>query len=683
MARYNNFSNFDVFIITKELDKIISGGTIVNVYQIEDLLIFKINTKQEGKKNLIIKNDSRLNLTEYDYPIPKYPSQYITSLRKFLKNRKILTVFQHNFDRIIVLELLNYDGGSWKFIIELFNKGNYLILDENNLIKVARKYSKYKDRNILANQEYKFPETRGNNFLTINQEEFNQLIHSFEEEIVRILARKINISGLYSEEICLRANIDKTTIGTHLTNDELKSLFKELKYLRNQLLFGEFNPYIIKDMDENEIGVIPFDLDSFKDYKKIFYDSFNEAVDAYYSKIDSNVLIAPPDNSIKQKIKSQEKILNNQLEYLNELKKKKKKYYDYGDFIYANFNSLQKLFDVILNARNKGYNWIEINEKLKNAKKEKYDGLKFFNRIVPATQQLIIMIENDEVYLDLNESLGENANIIYSKGKKADKKIKGTIPAIEKTTEKIKELELEKETIEEKVDFLLKKPKKKWYEKFRWFKSSDGFLIIGGRDATSNEVLFKKHLNPNDLVFHTVLPGSPLMVIKNPENKNIPDNTIKETAIFVASYSRAWKEVWNVVDVFYVFPSQISKSPPSGEFLPKGSFMITGKKNFIKDSQTQLAVGLELIEMKPDSNQKSKIFYPKAICGPIDALKSQIEHYLVIQPSKKGFSKGKVAKEIKSYYLKNSDKHFRKWIKLMSEEDIILILPAGNSIIKY
>jgi len=683
MIRYNNFSNFDVFIITKELDKLISGGTIVNVYQLEDILILKINTKQEGKKNLIIKNDSRINLTDYDYPIPKYPSQYITSLRKFLKNRKILTIFQHNFDRIIVLELHNYEDGSWKFIIELFNKGNYIILDENNLIKVARKYSKYKDRNILANREYKFPEIKGINFLTINQEELNQLIQTSEEELVRILARKINISGLYSEEICLRANIDKKTIGTHLTNDELKNLFKELKYLRNQLLFDEITSYIIKDTDENEIGVTPFDLDSFKDYKKISYDSFNEAVDVFYSKIDSNVIIAPSDNSVKQKIKSQEKILKNQLEYLDELKKKKKKYYEYGDFIYANFNSLQKLLDAILDARNKAYKWTEINEKLKSAKKDNIDGLKFFNRIVPATKQLIILIGTDEVYLDLNESLEENANIIYSKGKKAEKKIKGTIPAIEKTTEKIKDLEFEKETIEEKVNFLLKKPKKKWFEKFRWFESSDGFLIIGGRDATSNEIIFKKHLEPNDLVFHTVLPGSPLIVIKNPENKIIPDNTIKETAIFVASYSRAWKEAWNVVDVYYVFPNQVSKSPPSGEFLPKGSFMISGKKNFIKDSQTQLAIGIELIELKSDPNQDSKIFYPKIICGPINAIKSQIENYIVIQPSKNGFSKGKVAKEIKSFYLKNSDKRFKKWLKLVSEENIILILPTGNTLIKY
>ena len=96
------FSNFDVFAITKELDSILVNATILNIYEVEDLLILKINTNF-GKKNLIIKKDSRINLTEYDYPIPNYPSQYILSLRKLLKNRRILKISQYHFDRIIII----------------------------------------------------------------------------------------------------------------------------------------------------------------------------------------------------------------------------------------------------------------------------------------------------------------------------------------------------------------------------------------------------------------------------------------------------------------------------------------------------------------------------------------------------------------------------------------------------
>jgi len=158
MKRNIKFSNVDVFAITKELDKILAQGRIDNVYAIDgDLLILKIKTKLNEKKILIVKNDSRINFTDYNYPVPKYPSQYIISLRKLLKNRKILSVNQYNFDRIVIFELSNVEGKPWRFIIELFNKGNYIVLDENNIVKIAKKYNIYKDRSILANREYFFP----------------------------------------------------------------------------------------------------------------------------------------------------------------------------------------------------------------------------------------------------------------------------------------------------------------------------------------------------------------------------------------------------------------------------------------------------------------------------------------------------------------------------------------------
>ena len=46
--------------------------------------------------------------------------------------------------------------------------------------------------------------------------------------------------------------------------------------------------------------------------------------------------------------------MENQQEYLEELKLKKKKYYEIGDFLYANLNKLEKLLSVISEARKKG-----------------------------------------------------------------------------------------------------------------------------------------------------------------------------------------------------------------------------------------------------------------------------------------------------------------------------------------
>ncbi len=681
MKIQTNFSNFDVHIISKELDLILSEGTIVNVYELEDLLILKISTKTREKVNLIVKNDSRINLTDYDYPIPKYPSQYITSLRKLLKNRKIKSVFQHEFDRIIVIEIYSYEEGDSKFIIELFNKGNYLFLDENNIIKIAKSYKKFKDRDVLANREYEFPSQRSIGFLTVNETEFIDVIKDSNDEIVRILARNIGISGIISEELCYRAKVDKT-INTRSLNDiQLKDFFNEFKNLRNQLLFGEINAHIVFDENENQFAVLPFELEIFRDYKKEFYKSFNHAVDAYYSKLDLSAIKPHQNQKINEMIDAHNRILKNQEEYLQELYTKKERYYEYGDFIYAHFSELEKLFNVISEAKDKGYNWYDINKRLLDAKMNGVEGTELFVKIIPEIRKLVIKISNQEVNLDIRKTIGENANLIYSKGKKAEQKIKGTIEAIEFQKKKVAKFITEKESLEVEVEGLVKRRKQMWYEKFRWFHSSNGFLIIGGRDATSNEMLFKTHLQPEDLVFHTNISGSPLVIVKNPDNKEFPELTINEAAIFTGSYSNAWKEDWGYVDVFYVYPNQVSKTPPTGEYLPKGSFMITGKKNVIKNAKTELGIGLEIEESKTDIAGDERVIFLKILCGPLSAIKTQAIEVIKIKPSKEGLSKGKLAREIKSILINQSDDAFKKWIKLLKEDDIILSLPSGKSII--
>ncbi|MFX1595490.1 MAG: NFACT family protein, partial [Promethearchaeota archaeon] len=417
----SEFSNFDVFVIVKELDSILRNGTILNVYKVGDLLILKINT-YSGKKNLIIQKDSRINLTEYEYPVPNYPSQYIISLRKFLKNRRILKISQHEFDRIIIIELSNRDNKSWKFVIELFNKGNYLLLDENNFIIIAKKYKKFRDRDLLARKEYYFPKSQRIDFLTLKKDDFIELFKDSDVEIVRDMSRNIHISGLYSEEVCYSANIDKKLHGKELNSDNCEQLYESFKKLRNKLLFGEINAHIIFDQHGNQIYVLPFELEILKEYERKNYNSFNHAVDEYFSKIDSDALLSPKDQKVESQIKSLKKILKSQQEYLKELKSEKERYYKIGDLIFSKLNSLEKLKSVILEAKQKGYQWEEISTKLEKAKLENLNGTEFFEKVIPSTNQLLIKINNNEVFIDLKKSIGENANNIYLKGKKAERK---------------------------------------------------------------------------------------------------------------------------------------------------------------------------------------------------------------------------------------------------------------------
>ena len=109
--------------------------------------------------------------------------------------------------------------------------------------------------------------------------------------------------------------------------------------------------------------------------------------------------------------------------------------------------------------------------------------------------------------------------------------------------------------------------------------------------------------------------------------------------------------------------------------------MISGKKNLIKDAKTELTLGLNFLEVNDKSAPESQLFYPQIICGPTNALKNKV-NTIIIKPSKSGNTKGKLAKEIKSIFLKNLETEMKKWAKILPLDDIILLLPTGTSKIK-
>lgn len=257
-----------------------------------------------------------------------------------------------------------------------------------------------------------------------------------------------------------------------------------------------------------------------------------------------------------------------------------------------------------------------------------------------------------KISLSLEKSLHENAAEYFDKAKKAKKKIEGAQQALEKTKKKLKKLEKERpENIEDEV--IKKKTKKEWYEKFRWFISSKGFLVIGGRDATTNEIVIKKNTGRNDIVFHTDMAGSPFFVIKaDPDKGDIDEQTIQETANATAVFSRAWKAGLSSTETFYVKPEQVTKEAQSGEFLPKGAFMVRGKTTYVKPQMT-LALGE---------------YEGKVMAGPLDAVKTHCAKYIVLEQGEKKPSD--IAKDIK------------KTIKSSDNDEIIRVLPTGGCRIK-
>lgn len=230
-----------------------------------------------------------------------------------------------------------------------------------------------------------------------------------------------------------------------------------------------------------------------------------------------------------------------------------------------------------------------------------------------------LLISMVKIVLDIRKSAAQNAEVYFESAKKAKKKIEGARIALQKAEVKLDLIVAEHEEHQEKKKAHVKvKRNAAWYEKFRWFVSSEGFLCVGGRDATTNEIIIKKHAQKEDFVCHTDMSGSPFFVIKS-EGNEPGDATLQEGVNATFSFSRALKLGLYTARTFWVRPDQVTKEANSGEYLSKGAFMIRGKTNYLTP-QMDLAIGI---------TAEGAI-----MCGPAAAIAKNTEKHLVLEAMK-------------------------------------------------
>ncbi|MCJ7637648.1 MAG: NFACT RNA binding domain-containing protein, partial [Nitrososphaeraceae archaeon] len=211
---------------------------------------------------------------------------------------------------------------------------------------------------------------------------------------------------------------------------------------------------------------------------------------------------------------------------------------------------------------------------------------------------------------------------------------------------------------------------KAWYERYHWFFTSDELLAIGGRDSSSNSAIIRKYMKENDLVFHADIQGSPFFLLKDAAisvKSNIEKSTF-ETAQSVVCFSRAWKEGYSVLDAYWIFPNQIGKQAPTGMSLPKGSFMIEGKKNYIRDIKLTLSVGITKI-------RESLVVFS----GPTETVKNHSILYVTITNLNEEMNQ--TVKKIKSVLVSKAKDEMKEIIKTISLDEIIRAIPGGANII--
>ena len=650
-----SMSNVDIFTITKELDNLLTGARVDKSFQpTKDIVVMRFHVPGTGRIDLVMQCGSRIHTSQYPLENPTTPPTFPMLLRKRVKGAHVESIRQHNFDRVVEIRVKK--DKYYTIIVELFDKGNIILLDDENNIILPLKRKQLSARDISSKREYVFPEERGINPISASEEEFTSLFEDEESDAVRTLARN-GLGSLYAEEIIKRANekiqLDKNTPNSEITPEQLSELYSGFKDLFNSLTDGKTKPQIVK-YDTKE-DVVPIDLVKYDDFEKTYYETFNEACDEFYSKKVNTDIKNVKETAWNKKVNKFEKRLRLQQETLDNFYKTIEDSQHKGEVIYSNYPTIENIVTVVNQARSKDYSFKEIGKTLKNAKKEGMDEAQIYESI-DKFGVLTLKIDDTTLNIDPKLTIPENAENYYEKAKKAKRKTKGAEIAIENTKKQLEDIKAKKDVAMENISVPKKRVKKnlKWYEKLRWFLSSDGFLVIGGRDANSNESVVKKYLEPNDIYLHADIHGATSTAIKLNGGK-LNDTLLKESGEFAASFSSAWSMGFTSQDVFWVHPDQVSKTPESGEFLAKGSFVIRGHRNFIRGARVKLAIGIVDYEGK------------RIMAGPIEAVEAHCENYVVIKP---GFTKKEaIAKKI--IHKINED-------DLLTLDDIIRVLPSGK-----
>jgi predicted ribosome quality control (RQC) complex YloA/Tae2 family protein len=598
-----------------------------------------------GRYDLIIEAGKRIHLTKFPKEAPRFPSSFAMLLRKHLEGGRITKIYQHDFDRIVFIHI---ERETEKVIIaEFFRKGNVILADSDLKILMPLKFM------FKPGEIYKLPKPQINPF-ELKAEDLEAI--DDDREVVKVLATRLSVGGQYAEEICLRAGIDKTKNFKSLQKEEIDSIIEAVKSIFEPISRGEFVSHVVME-DGDYVDVLPVELKSYEDYDKKYFESFNEALDEYYSvKIIQEAEKEEKESKILAKIK---KRLEDQLEAKEKFERDMEYYKRVGDFIYENYIKFDKIIETFISARKK-MSWDEI----RNAVKENQKLSELVRKINPEKNTITVRVEDFDIEIDLSKTVPQIADFYYGKAKKIRQKYEGVLKAIKKTEEELKNVE-SKEALKFVRSLKLVR-KREWYERFRWFFTSENFLVIGGRNAKMNEEIVSKYLEKNDLFFHTQVPGAPVTVLKN--GVNAGEKSIFEAAQFAATYSSLWKDGKYSGEIYFVSPEQVKRSARAGEYLARGSFYIEGKRNYL-DIPVSCAVGVDLKNLR-------------VFGGPTSAVEKYCDYFVELEIGEK--TQNELSVEIASVLVNEAKEDERHLVRSISTPDEIMkFLPPGKSRIKH
>ncbi|MEF8783752.1 MAG: ribosome rescue protein RqcH [Haloarculaceae archaeon] len=689
-----------------------AGARVDKVYLYEDdLLRFRLRDFDRGRIELLVDVGETKHVRVADpdnvQPAPERPPNFAMMLRNRLAGAELADVEQFEFDRILQIRFEREDD-STTVVAELFGDGNAAVLDESGSVVDCLDTVRLKSRTVAPGAQYEFPDARFNP-LAVDFEGFRARMEQSDTDVVRTLATQLNFGGLWGEELCTRAGIEKGLDIGAADEDVYRAVYETVQDLAARLRRADLDPRVYYETDRGapddsddsppgrRVDVSPVSLEEHTDLRAEPFETFTDALDDYFTNFEADHEEGDeggrdrPD--FESQIETHQRIIQQQERAIEDFEAEAERERERAEALYAHYDLVDKVLTTAREAREDGVPWEDIEARFEEGAEQGIDAAAAVRSVDGSEGTLTMDVGEDTVTLRVEDGVEKNADRLYTEAKRIEQKKEGAEEAIAETREELARIEKrreqwsadaseesddgdESEDETDEVDWLARssipvRKKEQWYERFRWFHTSDGFLVIGGRDADGNEEIVKKYLDRGDRFFHTQAQGGPATVLKATgpsesydEGLEIPDRSKRETAQFAVSYSSVWKEGKFAGDVYMVDHDQVSKTPESGEYLEKGGFAIRGDRTYFRDTEVGVAVG---ITCEPET---------RVIGGPPAAIEGRAEAVVEVEPGK--YAQNDIAKRLyREFRERFTDESFVR--KVASPDRIQEFLPPGGS----
>jgi predicted ribosome quality control (RQC) complex YloA/Tae2 family protein len=591
-------SGLEVFALAKEVELVLNGTYVKNVYSLGGSQVIRFG-KPEAEDVCVLASPRQGVWVSKRVAERAETTAFTTRLRQELVRERFATARQLNRDRIFDLEFGEGEHAK-HLIVELMSHGNVVVTDVGNRILAVESEVRAPGRRLVRGGIYSTPSQRRKSPAAASGEDVSGAI-SREKTAGGAVGRGFSLPRKYVAEVLFRLGVEESSASSALQGREdevaqtLRTLVREAE--------ESPRPCVCDTPGGEEIFVVtPRAFEA-----KAKGGSVSELCDEYLLEAATTVSL-PPDTQADVRIQQ----------------------------LQATVSRLRAQREGLL------------------AEAARLRGLAANARGAATASEARAFLAPAGVK-DRREAASQEsaASAIYDRAKELEAKAEDA----RKTADSLSKKTAGGRPQKPRGTKELRTAKQEWYEKFRWFTTSAGRLAVGGRDAQSNSVLVKRHLDGDDTVYHADLFGSPFFVLKG--GKAQTDAEIAEVAQTTVAFSSAWKTGLGAADAYWVNPDQVSTSAPSGEFLARGSFVIRGRKNFVTHNLVEVAVGVG-----PDG---------RVLSGPESAISRTAAAYVVIRPQKEKSSETakRVKKDLEALARDASGAQ-------LSLDDVLRMLPSGG-----